>query len=130
MNTNFTMSSNFHEHNLEYIGPGIWYVIHKTAITATDGAKIDFFLTLLKVVVKNLGLKCKNHAQDYINQHPPNDYREIIDENTGERIGMFYWSWEFHNDVNLRLGKNQMTFEEAYNLYKNPEEVASCSLKK
>jgi hypothetical protein len=40
----------------------------------------------------------------------------MVDKN-GRNIGMFYWSWEFHNAVNSYLKKYQPTFEEAFNYY-------------
>lgn len=40
--------------------------------------------------------ECKFHALEYFAKKPPN---------LSGRSALVYWTWEFHNDVNKRLGK-------------------------
>jgi len=103
-------------------GPGLWYSIHITALKTSE----DFFLDWIVIIVSNIPcLKCKTHAQEYLNKNPPSLYKNSYNE-SGELIGMFEWSWLFHNSVNSRLNKNILDYPTAYRMYSEASE--NCSL--
>jgi len=60
---------------------------------------------------------------------PPESYRNnfyIIEEGKEPmRLGMFIWSWQYHNKVNVRLGKKGISWQEAYQKFKRHE--SSCT---
>ena len=97
--------------NPTYVGPGTWNVIHTLAFKATSKPKQKEFINTLKLIIDYFPCeKCRGHAQDYLKNHPVEDYQN-------DSQGMFIWSWKFHNAVNFRIGKNQMSWELAYHLY-------------
>ena len=55
--------------------------------------------------------KCRNHAAEYYRDSPPDFYN---------RRTLFTWSWIFHNFVNRRLGKEEISFDEALRLAASP----------
>lgn len=101
----------------ESFGPGAWLVIHSIAFRAkTDEEKRSFIRTMKQICD---GLKCqtcKQHCIAYIKEHPIIKYWNIKNKE-GEDIGMFKWTWAFHNAVSSRLRKPTMDFESAYHLY-------------
>ena len=100
-------------------GPGIWFVTHVGAIEATDDDKIIHFINLTRVMFSRIPCStCRQHAMDYLTLYPPEDHIKTVDD-FGDRIGMFTWSWVFHNSVNCRLGKPTINYHTAYNLYKD-----------
>ena len=98
-------------------GRGVWLSMHVLAIDSINDMSINFFMGWVNKMLYRLPCsKCVKHATDYLSTHPMEPYREYINED-GVRNGMFIWSWTFHNDVNKRLGKTLVTFEDAYNMY-------------
>jgi hypothetical protein len=51
----------------------------------------------------------------YMEKHPIDRY--FTWKYNKEDLGMYRWSWEFHNSVNERLGKQVMTWDMALTLY-------------
>jgi len=104
-------------------GPGAWLVIHILAYHAkTNESKRDFEAAMHNICS---GLKCNNckvHCGDYLKNHPIKNYWDVKNKN-GVDIGMFKWSWNFHNAVNQRLGKETMDFDTAYHLYSEDSDM-------
>jgi len=111
-------------------GPGLWFSIHFKGIRATTEKKIACFIEYMDELSKNLPcMECRTHYQDYISKHPIIDYSDIKGKD-GNPIGMFMWSWKFHNAVNLRLGKKHVDWDTAYNMFSSTESnfcSADCS---
>ena len=110
-------------HNVEFpssppvFGPGVWLSMHVLAIDSVNDIAIDFFMEWVRKMVYRLPCSnCVKHATSYVSYHPMEPYRKYVDLN-GVRNGMFFWSWLFHNDVNKRLGKPIISYEDAYKLY-------------
>ena len=97
-------------------GPGIWYVIHLKAKNAKDeSAKIQF-KNFLEDVIQNLPCStCQQHATTYYQSNPLKDYWYV--KENGEEIGLFKWTWNFHNTVNNRLKKPYVNWENAKMLF-------------
>ena len=76
--------------------PGIWFSIH----TLSLNLKLEEFSNFLHNILKNLEcIKCRNHALEYLSNNSLNDYKNQKNKE-GEYIGMFKWTWEFHNSAN------------------------------
>jgi hypothetical protein len=86
------------------IGPGIWTTIHLLSIKDPE-----LFRSYLKFIQENFPcIICRNHINEYFKNNP------IENIKTGEE---FKWSWMFHNEVNIRLGKSYMGWSTAYKIY-------------
>ena len=102
-------------------GPGLWFAIHFKAMRCTDKRSMTEFAEFMEDLSYNLPCEqCRSHCQNYIERHAIKDYNEVKDKNE-EYIGMFMWSWNFHNGVNQRLKKPTIDWETAYNMYTETE---------
>ena len=102
-------------------GPELWRVIHVSAINMNQ----DEFIKWVTIQLNNIPCgNCRQHALEYLRSSPPEVYKDVYDK-SGEFIGMFKWTWMFHNEVNKRLGYKIMDYQMAYNLY-NRQDV-TCS---
>jgi hypothetical protein len=125
-------NSHAHNHNHEnipgiertymanIIGPGYWSALHKLSAEANTEEGKKFFLYYLKFIRNHFPcIECKTHINEYINANPIEPYLKQED-------GCFFWVWKFHNTVNRRLKKKEITLEEATKIYKKEHGV--CSL--
>lgn len=97
-------------------GPGMWYVIHNTALKMGEETFSDWiYITLSSIPC----LKCRTHAMEYLKQNPLDLFKDVYDEEDGELVGMFKWSWNFHNTVNQKLKKSTLDYRTAYRMYRN-----------
>lgn len=101
---------------MEVLGPGIWHVLHKLGLEAQDENEITCYIWMVYRTIETLDCSCKHHAIEYAQNNPPELFRNIIDDE-GKQIGMFLWSFLFHNNVNLRLNKPLLNFDQAYSLW-------------
>jgi hypothetical protein len=104
----------------KYIGPGTWDVIHRVAFKARTHDEQLKFIELMKTICYGFHCTiCKDHCTEYIKNHPMEEYLDILVEINSEKIGLglFVWSWKFHNSVNARIGKPIMNWDTAYNIY-------------
>lgn len=102
-------------------GPGMWYTIHITSLKIGE----DSFIDWIRIILNSIPcIKCRNHSLEYIQENDPVKSKDMYNED-GELIGMFKWTWKFHNDVNARLKKKIYDFDEAYRMYTN--ESSTCS---
>lgn len=123
--------------NPKIIGPGTWRIIHTQArnvslIPIENPEQIskaeDDFIKLLKSICADFGCPvCRVHCGEYIQNNPPESAKGLLTLIGDKKIeiGMFRWTWEFHNVVNKRLGKTIMSFENAYKIFYREGE--SCS---
>lgn len=115
----------------KYVGPGTWNVIHRTAFNAQTHQLQLQFIDNMKLICKGFPCTvCKGHCTKYIEDNPMEEYLDVSIEMEGKKmaLGMFIWSWKFHNAVNARpnLNKPIMTWDTAYNLYSGTESLV-CS---
>jgi hypothetical protein len=98
-------------------GPGKWDTIHDLAIRAKTPAQKEAFIESMQTICEKLKCEnCQKHCLSYLQTHTPRNFLHIK-SSTGEDIGMFKWSWMFHNAVNARLHKPIVDWDTAYNLY-------------
>jgi len=103
-----------HLHNPKYVGPGMWFTIHTLAAQArTDKEKKDVIHHIRCLQNKFPCLECKGHFGNYLTSHPP---EETIGKGSES---LFAWTVNFHNAVNHRLKKPQLSYEEAKSIYLN-----------
>lgn len=136
----------------KYTGPGTWNVIHQRAMAAKVHAKQLEFIEFMKETCTGFPCTvCRDHCTKYIATHPLEEYLDVTIEigqikssvnstpaskvqgrdkalprNTPISIGMFIWSWKFHNAVNARINKPIMSWDTAYNLYAGGDSLV-CS---
>lgn len=98
-------------------GPHLWKSIHFIAIgypeSPTEEQKLaykEFFLNLWKVIPC---LKCSVNYRKHLDELPP------IDEFLRSRHDLFKWTVGLHNVVNMELGKQQISLDQAYTMYTN-----------
>ena len=102
--------------NPKYIGPGTWNVIHTLAYNATTKSAKEAFIKHMTIICKQFPCEtCRGHCKQYLKENPMSDYVDVITE--GKALGLFTWSWQFHNAVNFRIGKPLMTWEMALHIY-------------
>jgi len=108
----------------KYIGPGIWNIIHQRAYSARTNQQQLSYISFMKETCYTFPcLVCKGHCTEYIKNHPLEDYLSILVDIDGSQValGMFVWSWKFHNAVNTRLGKTIMNWNTSYNIFSDTE---------
>lgn len=101
-------------------GPPMWRRIHSTARAAIIPSKKADFPRFLRDTINSIPCpNCHKHAKQYVSEHPLDSYMNMVDEK-GNEIGLFKYTWEFHNAVNVRLRKAFMSWENALRLYPLP----------
>jgi hypothetical protein len=99
-------------HNPVYIGPGIWYSIHILCANAKTQKEKEAVIKQIRIIQDNFPCQeCKIHFETYLKNHPPEDSIK------GGPESLFLWSVNFHNSVNFRLGKPQLSYEEAKSIF-------------
>jgi hypothetical protein len=113
----------------KYTGPGTWNVLHRLAFKArTRKAQTNFIEVMKETCAGFSCVVCRGHCSEYIKNHPLEEYLGIkvsIGDQTLD-LGMFVWTWKFHNAVNARLKKPIMSWITAYNLYSEARNLV-CS---
>lgn len=105
-------------------GPGIWYCIHRMARDAnSEEAKQKFKEFIEKIIVNLPCTTCIEHATAYYKARPIDPFWSI--KENGKDIGMFKWSWEFHNTVNARLKKSLISWDNAKRLFSEEDGVCT-----
>lgn len=105
------------------IGPGIWQIIHLKAKLAIDNQTKKHFIDEMYFHYNNFPCaNCRKHIQEYMDSHSFEPFYDMKN-NTGTEIGMFKWSWMFHNAVNTRLQKPYLDWNTACEMYQINETV-------
>ena len=129
-----TEQTEFKDHtDPEYVGPGTWNSIHRMAFSAKTKEQQNCFISMMNEICNGFPcLNCRYHCSEYIRNHPMEEYLEMKVEVNNETLplGLFLWSWKFHNAVNSRLKKPIMSWDTAYNIYSDNNNLVcskSCS---
>jgi hypothetical protein len=100
----------------EVFGPSMWFTLHNGAIHYPKEAspivaeKMKGFILGFPYMIPCE--KCQHHAIAYIEEHCSS-----IDEAIKGSDSLFMFFWKFHNYVNERLNKPQISLENAKKLY-------------
>jgi hypothetical protein len=100
----------------EVFGPALWFTLHNGAMRYPEEAspivaeKMKSFILGLPYMVPCEN--CQSHAISYIEKH----YDELSEVVKGQK-NLFKFFFDFHNYVNKRLGKPEMSLESAMQLY-------------
>jgi hypothetical protein len=104
-----------------YVGPGSWNIIHRRAWMArTPQTQKEFMEFMVDVCHHFPCVVCRGHCSEYIENHPMEEYLSVnvkITKDNTVQLGLFIWTWKFHNAVNTRLQKPIMSWDTAYSLY-------------
>jgi len=107
------------------IGPGVWFSIHiKAKYAVSDETKQEFIDYMYLLSVTFPCEKCQNHIKAYLETHPFDDLYNLKNQQ-GEEIGMFKWSWMFHNAVNTRIHKPYVDWNTAWEMYDIEAEICT-----
>lgn len=90
-------------------GPQFWFVMHTVAFYYPQSPTVEdmrsaqhFFESLRKLLPCR---SCRNHYKQLLNSHP-------IDEIVQDRMAMLRWVHFVHNQVNARLGKSLLSWDD------------------
>jgi hypothetical protein len=86
---------------------GVWHSIHITGAWTDSPDKFTFFCIWIRNQLENLPcFDCIEHSRQYLLANPPEKAEDA-----------FIWTWRYHNAVNRRLGKPEMDYKTAKQLY-------------
>ena len=98
----------------------LWGEIHQKAKEATTLPLKNDFVTFLNDIISSHGCGgCAQDLKNFIAQNKIELYFWIQESHLGKNfdIGLFKWSWMFHNHVNKKLKRPEPTFEEIVKKY-------------
>lgn len=104
---------------MEKYGPGIWYILHIQSLKMDNRTKQERFCEFMREILSELPCSvCIKHASEYINNNPPELHIMISQNDVIAQLAMFRYVNEFHNTVNKRLGKPNVSLTTAFEIYK------------
>ena len=81
-----------------------WQLIHMYCFLGKKQKEvIDMLYSLAKALPCS---RCSHHMINYLNRFPPH-----------QASNLFQWSVDFHNDVNKRIEKKELSYQEAKSVY-------------
>lgn len=89
-------------------GPRYWNFLHVLAINYTPNKKGNIKQRIQKFISSLPCIACQRHASTYILQHPPD---------ISSSLSLQSWVYNFHNEVNKRLQKRIVPYEEYLCIY-------------
>lgn len=104
----------------EVFGPGWWGLLHLDAFQAVTRDDIEYFVRRLRPRLAGLPCaRCRVEALSYLDSHPIEPFMHI-------NQGLFLWTFFFHNAVNNRLGKRELSEEEAIEIWSTIGNCENC----
>jgi hypothetical protein len=104
--------------NPKIFGIGLWVGIHTTAKVSDSTNNQQFYVLFVKDLCQNFRCgACKPHCISNITKDPPEKY-------LGQKWGMSWHSFNFHNRANKALGKKIMTWSQYAKIYLNSDPEA------
>lgn len=93
----------------EYYGPGYWAAMHIDSYNAaTISEKNQVANTIVRMISTFPCKLCREHGITYAANHPL-----IHSINDPDKLSLFRWVWRFHNGVNRKIGKPELSFHHA-----------------
>jgi len=112
--------------DMKIMGPGIWHILHTSAVYCTDEQKMDEFERLLEIVKKTIRCdECRKDLQDFIDKNPLLPYRNVKSKKN-EMVGYYIWTHKLHNHVNKKLGKKELDLTDTYQYYAGNTVCFAC----
>jgi hypothetical protein len=109
-------------------GPPLWFTLHicatKYPLVASNIQKSHMKGFILGLPIMLPCIHCKTHAYGYIKKA---DTTNELEEAISGQEKLFKWFHNFHNAVNERLKKKQMSYDDAYNIYYNNINVSKLT---
>jgi hypothetical protein len=110
-------------------GPSYWFTLHNSAIHYPLKAS-PFFIERMKGFILGIPVmvpceQCRDHATAYIES-----VYQDLDYIASGRDSLFKFFVDFHNYVNKRLNKPEMSYQDAYNLYSGIPHVTKMTYNK
>lgn len=110
--------------NPKIIGPGFWVYGHKLSRNIKTEQDKKIFLNYINWLKDNFPcLECRNHFREMLIKYPPENSWTVV--NGGQDIGLFDWFRQRHNDVNRRLNKPIINFDQAWKMYSDENYVCA-----
>ena len=107
-------------------GPALWFSLHNGAAHAPleipENLRVVYWSFLQSLPFWLPCITCTKHALEFIEKHA-----DIKNSITRSRENLFSFTVDFHNYVNAKTGKPQMSYEDAYNMYVNQANVSVFS---
>ncbi len=123
MSTSKSSVSNF---DIKTVGPGLWHILHTSAIYAKEQQSMDEFERFLENIKKSIRCDtCLNEFVEFQNKNPLSSYRRIKTKQ-GLSVGFYIWTWKLHNAVNEKLGKPQADLKDTYLYYSGTSVCFAC----
>ena len=109
-------------------GPPLWFTLHNTAIKYPVIAS-PLYSSNMKNFINSIPYilpceKCKVHAINYIDT-----IKNELDYICNGRENLFKFFVDFHNSVNKRNNKKEISYEEAYKIYNSNVNVTRITYK-
>lgn len=99
--------------NPEYIGPGYWAAWHIKSLQADGKEKKSEVARNIAIDIAYFPcMKCRTHAKEYVKSKPLMPAVRSLD-----KLSLFKWTVDFHNAVNLRLGKPMINWQQAEKMW-------------
>jgi hypothetical protein len=95
-------------------GPHYWFVIHNMGLTypmrpnRVAKKRMSAFIEALPVLLPCKD--CSEHAKEYLSNHS-------VCDAVKNRQSLYTFLWNFHNHVNERLGKPQISLKDSLKIY-------------
>lgn len=122
----YTESSDIDPSKPKIFGPPLWFSLHNCAAHYPIKAN-QICMARMKGVILGIPVllpceNCSDHATAHIDS-----VKDQLDYIVSGREPLFRFFVDFHNYVNKRHGKPEMSVEDAYKLYTSPAKVSIMS---
>jgi hypothetical protein len=122
------VSINAESGNPEVWGPAFWFSLHNGAhkypVKATPIWKERMKNFIIGIPVMLPCEKCSVHATSYIEKN-----YHLLDKIVESRTNLFEFFVTFHNDVNKRLNKPEVSLKDAYLIYSLPTKTTKMKIR-
>jgi len=100
-----------------------WIDIHSLSANIKTKSDNTYILKSICIIIDSIHCnKCREHAMAYLKENNPKKSFDVKDEN-GVYVGLFNYFYDFHNTVNIRIGKPYMNYETAKEMYYTKSEA-------
>lgn len=118
--------------DMKRLGAGYWVLGHSKTIRMTTKALALEYPRFVRELCDLLRCHiCTDHCKQYLTDNPPDDpiyleMKTVAGDGKEYLSGPFFHFWNFHNAVNIRLGKPVISYADAYKMY-DPHNFVPCS---